>query len=102
MRQPDPKQMTEPQRYAYAQLKKAINGSPIFKVGVIMLTYPPTDPNYVCRTVHGIVIKDPTNLEQVRHLVTLVEAMKDLTSKLEAILENPELIGSNFNDLNMA
>lgn len=102
MQNPDSKKMTEAQRFAYEHLSKALNSSPQFKVGLLMLTHPPLKDGYVCRIASGVIMKQPIDDATCQHLITLIGGLRDMADRLDAMIENPELIGRMLTDESMS
>lgn len=85
---------TEAQKYVIRQLHKAIHGKGMpYRVGVMLLSYPPTDPEYHCRIAIGTAMGD-VNETTARDLIEMVKALRQLTDQLEAFIADPKSVGS--------
>lgn len=85
---------TEAMKYIVRQLDKAINtkGMP-YRVGVMLLSYPPTNPEYHCRIALGTAMKGAVDLTTARDLIEMAKALRRLTEQLDAFIADPTSVG---------
>lgn len=84
---------TEAQKYVIRQLEKAVAKGMPYRVGVMLLSYPPTDPAMACRIAFGTGMRSKVDSETVMDLIQMSKMLRKLADQMDAVIAHPEAHG---------